>query len=211
MPDLASLQADVVERLSAKHAAREALLTAGRDAIRASANAIRAVHRRDAATADGLLAEAAARLETGRQAAAGQPEIEFSGLLSDAQKEYAEGRLTYAMILGGDIPGPQDLGVSDAAWLNGLAETVGEMRRHLLDVLRAGDLQRAEELLAGMDDIHTLLVTIDFPEGITGGLRRSTDVARAIIERTRGDLTTALVQSRLQTALEGHRRDVLGG
>jgi translin len=99
----------------------------------------------------------------------------------------------------------------DAAWLNGLAETVGELRRHLLDLLRAGELERAEALLEAMDDIYALLITIDFPDGVTGGLRRSTDIARSIIERTRGDLTVALVQDRLRAALDAHRTDLLGG
>jgi translin len=100
--------------------------------------------------------------------------------------------------------------VSDAAWLNGLAETVGELRRHLLDELRTGSLDRCEELLAAMDDIFAFLVTLDYPEGVTSGLRRSTDMARGILERTRGDLTAALVQARLHQALDDHRRDVLG-
>lgn len=210
MADLGALASDFHARLEAKHRAREAALAASRGAIRLSANAIRAAHREERDTALSLLEEARASLDQAHAACADQPEIEHAGFVHDAQKEYAEARTTLALILGEPLPGPDELAVSDVAWLNGVAETVGELRRHLLDVLRAGQLERCEALLGAMDDIYALLVTIDFPEGVTAGLRRSTDVARSIIERTRGDFTTAVLQARLQDALSAHRRDVLG-
>jgi translin len=199
----------VRSRLEAKHEARERALERSRHSIRCSANAIRAVHRDERERAEELLGQAAAALTEAHAACVGHPEVEHAGFIADAAKEYAEARTTYALITGAPLPVPGDLGVSDAAYLNGLAETVGELRRHLLDSLRAGHLERSEELLEAMDEIYALLVTIDYPEGVTGGLRRSTDVARSIIERTRGDLTTALVQARLHEALEAHHRDVL--
>jgi translin len=207
--DLAELQTRVLARLEAKHRARETALSESRAATRAAANAIRAVHRSDLATADRLLVECAAAIDRARAACADHPEVEHTGFVADAQKEYAEARATLALVTGAPVPAPEQLGMGEAPWLNGLAETVGELRRHLLDVLRAGDLDRSEALLAAMDDIYALLVTIDFPDGVTGGLRRSTDIARSIIERTRGDLTTALVQARLQHALDQHTADVL--
>lgn len=210
MADLGRLGDRARAGLEGKHAAREQVLRESRMAIRACANAIRATHRGDRDTAQGLLEDAREALEKAAAAGAGEPEIAHAGLFLDAEKEYAEARVTFAIITGGDVPGPDELSVTDASWLNGLAETVGELRRHLLDVLRAGQLEHCEQLLATMEEIYAVLVTIDFPEGVTGGLRRSTDVARAILERTRGDLTTALVQARLQDALEAHRRDVLG-
>ncbi len=206
MADLSAVASLVTRRLAAKHAAREATLTASRASIRCSANAIRAAHRDDRDAAAALLDEAQQALATARAACAGQPEVEHAGFLLDAQKEYAEARTTFALVTDAPLPTPDDLGVSDAAYLNGLAETVGELRRHLLDALRAGHLERSEALLGAMDDIYALLVTIDFPDGVTAGLRRSTDVARSIIERTRGDLTVALVQARLHDALDAHRR-----
>lgn len=112
---------------------------------------------------------------------------------------------TVALVSGAELPGPETIGVDDAAYLNGLAETVGELRRHTLDVLRKGDLERCEELLGAMEDIYAVLVTVDYPDGVTAGLRRSTDVARSIIERTRGDLATAAVQAQLRAALDAHR------
>jgi translin len=195
--------------LAAKHTAREAALDASRRSIRSAANAIRAMHRAERERAADLLTEARAALEEGVAASAGHPAVEHAGFLGDAAKEVAEAATFIAIAADEPLPTPADLGVDAAAYANGLAETIGELRRHLLDVLRGGGLERCEALLAAMDEIHAVLVTMDFPDGVTGGLRRSTDVARSIIERTRGDLTTALVQDRLRAALDAHRRDVL--
>lgn len=208
--ELEEIGAGVRSRLGAKHEAREQALTESRRATRASANAIRATHRGDRAQACTLMDDAAAALEAARTACADQPEIRHAGFVVDAEKEYAEARTTYALIIGSDLPGPDEVGVDEAAWLNGLAETVGELRRHVLDLLRSERLDRCDELLAAMDEIYGLLVTVDFPEGVTGGLRRSTDGARGTLERTRGDLATAQGQERLRRALESHRAHVLG-
>jgi len=125
-----------------------------------------------------------------------------SGPLHDAAKEYVEARLTAAMVGDDPLPSPAELDVPAAAWLNGLAEAASELRRHLLDRLRAGELSRGEALLATMDEAYGLLVTMDYPDAVSGGLRRTTDALRAVLERTRGDLTTTLLQARLQTALD---------
>lgn len=210
MPDLSSVQRDVLDRLEAKHRAREEGLTASRQATRSSANAIRATHRGEHDRAATLLEHAASALASARAACAGHPAVEHAGFLHDAEKELAEAGTTSALVTGADLPTPADLQVSDVAYLNGLAETVGELRRHTLDVLRTGRLDRCDELLEAMEDIYALLVTIDYPDGVTAGLRRATDVARSIIERTRGDLATAAVQAQLRDALDAHRRDVLG-
>lgn len=210
MLELGDLQERVLARLEATHRAREGALSASRAATRAAANAIRAAHRGELAEAARLADVSAGALADARAAAAGEPEVAVAGFLVDAEKEYAEARTTIALVAGEDLPGPDELGVGAASWLNGAAETIGELRRHLLDVLRVGDLARCEALLEAMDDIHAVLVTIDFPDGVTHGLRRSTDVARAIIERTRGDLTAALVQARLRDALDRHAAELLG-
>jgi translin len=135
------------------------------------------------------------------------PAVAFAGFLHDAEKEYAEARLVAALIGKAPLPGHAALGVEVAAWLNGLAEAASELRRHLLDRLRGGEVDRAEELLTAMDDVYALLVTIDYPDAITGGLRRTTDMLRAVLERTRGDLTTTVLQARLQAALERRAAD----
>jgi translin len=194
------------DELETQHRAREDAYAASRRVIRAAANAIRAVHRREEATGRALLDEAATSLEVVRRATARRSQLAGAGFVLDAQKEYAEARLVYAMLVtvDGTLPDPTELGIETAAWLNGLAETVGELRRRMLDLLRAGDHAGAEHTLALMEDVIALLVTIDFPDAVTGGLRRSTDIARSITERSRGDLTTALQLDRLHRALERH-------
>jgi translin len=125
-----------------------------------------------------------------------------AGFLHDAEKEYAEARLTQAMVDGSPLPSPAELDVGVAAWLNGLAEAASELRRHLLDRLRQGELDRAESLLGVMEDAYDMLVTIDYPDAITAGLRRTVDALRGVLERSRGDVTTATVQARLRIDIE---------
>ena len=198
-PDASSLAAiapRIVDHLQEKHAAREGALRAARALIQASARSIREAHRGELAEAEARLEAARAAADAGFGALAGHPDIEHAGFVHDAQKEYAEARLTLALIAGAPLPAPEALGVSAAAWLNGLAEAAGELRRVILDRLRQGEFEGCEALLDAMDDIYALLVTIDFPDAMTGGLRRTTDQTRGILERTRGDLTMAIVQRR---------------
>ena len=130
-----------------------------------------------------------------------------SGPLHDAKKELAEAWCTLALVRDDPLPTPEEhLASTSAPYCNGLAEAASELRRQLLDRLRAGELARAEELMSAMDEIYSLLVTIDYPDGVTGGLRRTTDALRAVLERTRGDLTTAMVAARLQAAIERDRQ-----
>jgi len=199
---LNAIAEDVRVHLNAKHAAREQALSACRPALRHSANAIRAVHRGDFAAAEDLLAQAKSLLEQAAKALADHPDIFYAGFVHNAQKEFAEGCLTLALVSGRPLPSPADLHVDDPAYLNGLGEAMGELRRYLLDSLRGGDIARCESALAAMDDIYAVLVTMDYPEAITAGLRRTTDAMRGLLERTRGDLTIALVQRNLERRLE---------
>ena len=198
------------ERFDAKTAAREKALPAARRSIRASANAIRAVHRGEFATARSLIADSRAALDEGTDGVAAHPDVRFAGYMLDAEKEFAEANLTYALVAGEDLLAPDVLGVGDAPYLNGLAETIGEGRRHILDLLRVGDVEEAERILATLEDMYGLLVTMDYPDAITMNLRRSTDVARTLIEKTRGDLSIAFVQRDLHDAWERHARLVEG-
>jgi len=188
--------------LSAKDAAREEALQLSRDALRHSTNAIRAVHRAEYEEAKEMLASAHLLLRELDKTLSGHQELLHGGFVYNSQKEYAEGCITYALILGEDIPDPEELGVSYSAYLNGLGEAVGELRRHLLDYTRRGEIARCEELLSVMDDIYGVLVTMDFPDAITGGLRRTTDAVRGILERTRGDLTLSFRQRDLEERLD---------
>ncbi len=197
------------EHLEAKHQAREAALASCREAVRLAANSIRAAHRGEFAEAQERLTEARGRLAEARAALSPHPDILYSGFFQDAAKEVAEAAITIALLSDSPLPEPEELGVEAQAYLNGLGEAVGELRRHLLDSLRLGDLARCERTLAAMSDIYDVLITMDYPEAVTAGLRRTTDAVRAVLERTRGDFTMAFVQRRLEERLD-HLRHLLG-
>lgn len=201
-PELAALGEDVRRHLGAASGAREVAIPACRRTIQACGKSIRAVHRRDPVTAARLADEAAAALRVAQEALKPHPALAASGPLHDAEKEYAEARLTAALVDDAPLPTWVDLAVTASSWLGGLAEAASELRRHLLDRLRMGELSKAEALLEAMDEAYGLLVTVDYPDAVTGGLRRSTDALRAVLERTRGDMTTTVLQTRLQRALE---------
>jgi translin len=207
--DLGPLAEGVQRRFEQTTAAREKALSASRRSIRSSANAIRAIHRGELDQAAVLMEQSREAIEAGRAAVRDDhPQVYFAGFLQDAQKEYAEARLTLALVTGSDAPGPEDLGVEAAPYLNGMAESIGEGRRAILDRLRRDEVEASERILQAMEDMYDVLVSIDFPDAITGNLRRSTDVARGIMERTRGDLSIALVQRDLRLALEQHASSV---
>lgn len=191
----------ILDHLAEKNEAREKALAACRAVVRMSANAIRAVHRGEFAGAAAMLVEARRLRDEAVEALRDHPDVHYAGFLHDAQKEYAEARTTLALLSGGAIPSPEDLGVEYPAYLNGIAEAVGEMRRMILDRLRRGQYEGCEELLQAMDDIYSVLITIDFPDAMTGGLRRTTDQTRGILEKTRGDLTMAIVQRSAMAAM----------
>jgi len=189
--------------LEEKHLAREITLNASRRAIRACASAIRAVHRREFLAARELIAEAAAFLAEADAALLGHDDVRYGGSLHDAKKEFAEANLTLAFVAGHPMPRADELRVETPAYLNGMAEAASELRRQTLDCLRRGELDEAERLLGVMDEVYTVLVSIDYPEALTGGLRRAADALRAVLERTRGDVTNALVMARMQDAIQG--------
>jgi translin len=189
--------------LGAAHRAREIALPACRTAIRHAGLAIRAVHRGDAAVHEREVTACEAQVRAAQQALAEHPGVAHAGFLHDAEKEYAEARLVAAMVAGSPVPSHTDLAVMGHSWLRGLAEAASELRRTALDRLRAGDLAAGERLLDAMDDAYDVLAAVDAPDAITGGLRRSVDSLRAVTERTRGDVTTTVLQARLQRAIEG--------
>jgi translin len=192
---------EIVSRFEATGQVRDAAISSGRRIIRGSANAIRALHRGDMTQAGILIDEARALADALVQLTLPHPAVYWAGYVQDAMKEYAEAAITAAILENRDLPAPSQLGVEDAAYLNGLAEAASELRRDTLDALRADNVERAESLLDKMDAIYDVLVTIDFPDAMTGGLRRTTDQLRAVLERTRGDLTVAVRQQRLERAL----------
>jgi translin len=206
--DLSRISEGLRTQFDAKSSARESALSSCRNAIRACGNAIRALHRYELDAATDLLGEAQSQLDRARAALGAHPDVLHAGFFHDAEKEMVEARITFVLVTGAELPSPVDLQVTPQAYTKGMAEAIGELRRHILDLMRRGDLERGEELLGAMDDMYYLLVSMDYPDGITFGLRRLTDVARSIIERTRGDFTTSTIQSSLRAALDEHAAEL---
>ncbi|MDO8636680.1 MAG: haloacid dehalogenase [Dehalococcoidia bacterium] len=201
-PLLEKVAAQIRFKFKSQDLAREKFLGLSRELIRFSSYAIRAIHRRELVEARDNLSKARGNMAKLKAMLKDYPEA-FYNLAYDSQKEYAEACLTLALTTDGKIQSPEDLEVGYAAYLNGMGEAVGEMRRYLLDNLRRGELDPCEDILSTMDDIYGVLVTMDFPDALTGGLRRTTDLVRGILERTRGDLTQALSQKKLEDKILG--------
>ena len=207
-----ALVTEITESLQVKQEARDRALVDSRQIVRHAANAIRALHRGEYEAANQILAAGRDMVAATGRDLVDHPMIYWAGYVQDAQKEFAEANIVAAMIQGLDVPGPQELGVECAPYLNGLAEAASEMRRYILDIIRRGrieDMAEAERVLGLMDDVYTNLITVDFPDAITGGLRRTTDAFRAVLERTRGDLTLSIRQAQLAGALAGRRESIL--
>lgn len=193
--------------LDRAHRARESALGASRKAIRCAANSIRATHRGDWAAAEKLLGEARESLGEAIGNSEPVPQVRYAGFISDAEKEVAEATVTLSLIRDRRMPPPEEVGVGVTEYLGGVAEAVGEMRRHLLDSLRRGEIGRGEEVLGVMDDLYQLLLSMDYPDSLTRGLRSRTDAARGAIERSRSDLTITAIQHEVAASLDAlHRR-----
>ena len=189
-----------------KNKAREQALARSRELIRCCANAIRAAHRAEHDEAAQLLSTARGVVRQMVSDLADHPDLYYAGYTQDALKEFAEASITLALITDRPLPTPEELDVIPATYLNGLGEAMGELRRYVLDVMRHGRLERCEQMLQAMEDVYSVLVTIDYPDALTGGLRRTTDMVRGVLERTRGDLTLAARQEVLQRALHNLER-----
>jgi translin len=195
----------------ARTAARDRALSQARTLTRHCAHAIRAVHRDERDLAQENLKQALQLVEMLRTDLSEYPDLYYAGYTQDALKEFAEASIVFALVGAEPLPAPQELGLEDATYLNGLAEAAGELRRRCLDILRHGYSQEAERLLAHIDDIYAVLVTMDFPDAITNGLRRQTDLVRSVTERTRGDLTLSLRQQHLEESLRRLESRLEGG
>jgi len=185
-----------------RNQARDKALTNARQVIRQSSQAIRAIHRMEVETANLHLAEAHNLVNQLKSELADHPDLFYTGYTQDALKEYVEAKITCALIQNQEIPLPSEMDVEAAVYLNGLAEVVGELRRRCMDILRQGYSDDAERLLGLMDEIYSLLITVDYPDALTNGLRRQTDLARGIVERTRGDITISIRENRLTEAMQ---------
>jgi translin len=208
---LTTISETIRQDFIAKTAARDAAVTISRELIRYCSMSIRASHRDEWDEAERLLAEARRVADDMLARVKAYPELLFAGYTQDAMKELVEANVTFAIAQGQPFPAPEAIstdGVQYAAYLNGLAEAAGELRRRALDKMRAGHNGESERLLAAMDDIYDVLVTMDFPDAVTGGLRRNTDMVRAVLERTRGDLTTSYLEGELKTSVDKLRGEL---
>jgi translin len=199
---LQAIGAEALSHLERVNTVRERALTETRQIVRLSANSIRASHRHDFAEAADLLEQAGEKQGRLVEELGEFPSLAWSGYVQDALKEFTEATLVFAVIADQPLPMPTELGVEPAVYLNALGETAGELRRYALDSIRRGEIERAERMLAIMDEIYGLLVTVDYPDAITNGLRRTTDMVRGVLERTRGDLTLTLQQQALAGSLQ---------
>jgi translin len=209
MRNLEEIADRIRQSFETRTTAREHALAHTRALTRHCANAIRAVHRDEADVAQQNLDEAHRLAQALRDNLVDNPEFYFAGYTQDALKEYAEANIVAALIRDGKLPTPEELGLEYATYLQGLAEAVGELRRRCLDILRHGHSNEAERLLTHMDDIYAVLVTMDYPDAITGGLRRLTDIVRGVTEKTRGDMTISLRQEMLEQSLQRLEEDLL--
>jgi translin len=198
MDALTTITDRINKSLEARTSARDQALVHARAITRHSANAIRATHRGEFELTREHLAETRKLAIELKDNLAEYIDLYYAGYTQDALKEYSEASLTYAIIEDKPIPAPEELGVEYATYLNGLAETVGELRRRCLDILRQGYSEEAERLLNWMDEIYAILVTMDYPDAVTNGLRRQTDLVRGIVERTRGDITISFREQHLE-------------
>lgn len=202
MNDLEIIGERIHAHLEEKNHARDVALQHSRLLVRNCSHAIRAVHREERELARKHLTQASELVQQLLGVKNSYPDLYFAGYAQDAFKEYAEACIVFALVGKEALPSPEDLKLEYAAYLGGLGEAVGELRRRVLDILRHDNIAEAERLLEWMDEIYGLLVTVDFPDAITGNLRRITDVMRGVVERTRGDLTTSIQQGELKTALK---------
>jgi translin len=201
MDELEGIVEEIRGQLEIKSGFRDTALQRSRALIRQCANAIRAAHRGEFGDAEEKLAATRAAAHELITDLEQYPDLYHAGYTQDALKEYVEAQAVYAFMTDGHLPTPAELGVIGPAYLKGLAEAASEMRRHSLDLMRQNRLDRAEEMLSIMDDVYSQLITVDFPDAITGGLRRTTDMLRGVVQRTRGDLTTAIRQEMMRQAL----------
>jgi len=207
-----AIRADLEER----NTARDQAIVRSRQLVRHCSESIRAIHRREWDLADQKLAQAKTGADELKAIVKDFPDLYHTGYTQDALKEVAEAFITLAIVKGEALPSSAELGIQSSTYLKGLGEAATELRRFILDIMRRtdGHSDEAERLLEAMDDIYDQLVTFDFPDALTHGLRRQTDVVRGVLERTRGDLTQSLRQQRLQDALkqlESHFNDVETG
>jgi len=202
---LEEISAKIRENFEAKDSVREDGLKISREIVRECRTATFALHGQDFEKANNSIEAAGKALEKLEILFKGYADIYYAGYVEHAQQEYSEVSVLRSLLKkegeSKNLPSPDDLRVEYAAYLNGLGDVVGELRRHVLDLIRRDSFEKAEVFLGIMENIHAILMDFDYPDAITKGLRRKTDVSRALIEKTRGDVVNAISQKKLETAM----------
>jgi translin len=198
---LSAIVEEIRTQLTGINGLRDATLNRSRSLIRSCAESIRAIHRHEWEEATAMLAAARGAADEMVDALTDHPMLYHAGYTQDALKELVEAHLLFVVVRGGPMPRPEALRVTGATYLRGMSEAATEMRRFVLDLMRQGEIEQAEPYLDFMDEVYSLLITVDFPDSITDGLRRHTDVLRTVLERTRGDLTISFRQEQMRVAL----------
>ena len=195
------LAARMLACFDAKDRAREESFRRSREVIRLCSSSIRSVHRGELTAAERLMGEAASGLEDIREILKDHQDVRYAGFVDGAEQEYAEARNVYSITIRHEILTPEEIGVELVNYLAGLGDATGELRRHILDLIRTGHAEEGERFLEVMEEIYNLLMLFDYPEAVTRGLRRKSDLARSMLERTRGDLTNALELCKVEASL----------
>lgn len=208
MREMKDICEGIRSRFDAMDEARERSLDASRKITRFSGDAIKAIHRGEWERADAMMVETGKLIREVNDILKDFPEIYYAGFVGNAQTEYAEVSILYAILHDRDIPDPVDLGIDPAAYLSGMGDATGELRRHILDLIRLDRAEDGEKYLNIMDEFFTEMTSFDYPDAITRGLRKKADTARSLIERTRGDLTNALQAKKLMKSMDKLRDDL---
>lgn len=199
MKGLDSIAARVERELDAKDRVREAALRAGRSITRLAGTAVRGMHRGEDVRE--TLAQVSKEVRALRAMLRDHPEFWRAGAVEGALQEAAEAAIVHRIVHGRPLPTPRALGVTGPAYLLGLADAVGELRRFALDGLRKGRLEEAEGYLHAMEEVYHTLLRFDYPDAIVP-LRHKQDVARSLLERTRGELAVAARSAELERKLD---------
>ncbi len=194
--------ADIDQNLGTIDTLREDVLQKTRSIVRMAAETIKAVHREEWDVAEKNITEMKSLLKGVREQVSKHETLLRRNYTEISEQEYAEAAILFSILHKGQLASPKDLEIPDLAWLLGLADVAGELRRHCLDAIRKGDMKTAEDALGLMEEIYRKLFSLDYPKGMTGSLREKTDTIRKLLQATRGEVSMATHMSRLNQNLE---------
>ncbi len=186
---------------------RETSLTISRAIVRDCSKSIRFIHRSDIKGAEEFIDSAKKKITELKKLTENVSEISFAGYVLDAEREYVEAVLFYVYESKGYIEPFEKFNVHPSSYIQGIGDTIGEWRRKALDHLRNLELVKSESYLNIMEEGLGILNELDYPDALTGGLRRYADNARGIIERTRSDITNAFVNEALRNDISNIKKD----